>query len=189
LHGMMGGKFNQRRREITTWSLWLMLYVYINGKVCCAFQVSYDNAFSVVKRPVLYTQLNSSYAFDRGILLIFFSIWSFANHLGLTCTHCTVWRKLHTEIWLRLIYQYMESVTWGDAERGGVLSIPYPKWPPLPYIVRYFWPGPKWLWSKVVHYIRDRVPFGTQPLRECMGTERYDVFVRDGNQASDLSGF
>ena len=35
-----------------------------------------------------------------------------------------------------------------------------PKWHPIPYVVRYFSPGPIGFWSNVVHYARDWVPFG-----------------------------
>ena len=34
-----------------------------------------------------------------------------------------------------------------------------PKWRRIPYVVHYFL---NQLWSKVVHYIGDMVPFGTQ---------------------------
>jgi hypothetical protein len=37
-----------------------------------------------------------------------------------------------------------------------------PKWHPIPYLVHHFWQGPIELWSKVVHYIGNRVPFGMQ---------------------------
>jgi hypothetical protein len=36
-----------------------------------------------------------------------------------------------------------------------------PQWHPVPYIVHYFWPGSIGLWSKLVHYVGNRVPFGT----------------------------
>ena len=36
----------------------------------------------------------------------------------------------------------------------------HPKKHPIPYIVHYIWPRPIELWSKVVHYKGDRVPFG-----------------------------
>ena len=38
------------------------------------------------------------------------------------------------------------------------------KWYPIPFIVHYFCPRPIGLWSKVVLYIGNRVPFGTQAL-------------------------
>ena len=41
-----------------------------------------------------------------------------------------------------------------------VMSMLYPKWHPIPYIVHSFWPESCGSWSKVVHYIRKRVPFG-----------------------------
>jgi hypothetical protein len=38
----------------------------------------------------------------------------------------------------------------------------HPKWHSIPYIVHYFWPEGYRPWSKVVHYIGNRVPFGMQ---------------------------
>ena len=42
----------------------------------------------------------------------------------------------------------------------------YPKWHPIPFIVHYFWPGSIGLRSKIVHYIGNRVPFGTHHWSE-----------------------
>ena len=46
-----------------------------------------------------------------------------------------------------------------------VTLIVFRQWQPFPYIVPYFWPGPIeriGLWSKVVHCVWNRVPFGMQ---------------------------
>lgn len=37
-----------------------------------------------------------------------------------------------------------------------------PKWPLIPFIGYFFWPGPIGI-SKVVHYVRNRVPFRRHP--------------------------
>ena len=54
-----------------------------------------------------------------------------------------------------------------DTLTGPLLHQPphqYSKWDHIPYIVHYFWAWPIGIWSKVVHYIGNRVPFGEQPL-------------------------
>uniref|UniRef100_A0A673ZGH0 Signal peptide, CUB domain, EGF-like 2 n=1 Tax=Salmo trutta TaxID=8032 RepID=A0A673ZGH0_SALTR len=38
----------------------------------------------------------------------------------------------------------------------------HPKWHTIPFILHNFCPGPTWLWSRVVPYTGNRVPFGTQ---------------------------
>ena len=45
------------------------------------------------------------------------------------------------------------------------------KWHPIPFIVHLFWPGPIGNWSKVEHYIGNRVPFGTHIVTQQQGEE------------------
>ena len=44
-----------------------------------------------------------------------------------------------------------------------------PKWQPIPYVVHYFRPKPNS--PKVVNYIKNRVPFGTQ----CLNTRHNSI--------------
>lgn len=53
-----------------------------------------------------------------------------------------------------------------------------PRWHPIPYVVRYFWSGPKGLWSRVVHYVGNGLPFGTHPL--CLTEQNACVYVWTG---------
>jgi hypothetical protein len=50
------------------------------------------------------------------------------------------------------------------AERGRGDTLLCTKWHPIPYVVHNFRSGPIGFWSKVVHYIETRVPFGTLTL-------------------------
>jgi hypothetical protein len=54
-----------------------------------------------------------------------------------------------------------------------------------PYLVHYFWPGCIGLWSKVVHYIGNRVPFGTKKsvtiysiCRPTVHVNSYSIFLK-----------
>jgi hypothetical protein len=49
----------------------------------------------------------------------------------------------------------------------------HPNWHPTPYIVHFCWPEPCEPWSKLVQYIGNRVPFGTQS--SSLGTARYTM--------------
>jgi hypothetical protein len=57
--------------------------------------------------------------------------------------------------------------TWDTNRQGkrgsaGIICLwIHPKWHTIPYLVHYFSPETTGLWSKVVHYMRNRVPFGT----------------------------
>ena len=54
----------------------------------------------------------------------------------------------------------------------------HPRGHPFPFIVHYFWPGPR---SKVVHYRGNRVPFGGHPLSRPRAIVVYSGSDRQGS--------
>jgi hypothetical protein len=51
-----------------------------------------------------------------------------------------------------------------DTTSSHIKSWVRPKWQPMPYIVHTFWPEPYVLWSQLVLYKGNRVPFGMPTL-------------------------
>ena len=70
-------------------------------------------------------------------------------------------------LWSTTFFYPTVGVGWrGATAQYPITTAPWlwSKWHSIPQLMHYFWPGPIRLWSKVVHYVGNRVSFRMQTI-------------------------
>lgn len=100
-------------------------------------------------------------------------------------TLCSVLCQIPDMQWLWTLVSIREQSVCALDPLLGIQTTMCPKWHPITYLLHYFWAGHTSLWSKVVPYKGDSLPFGIQsnalmprssPLRWSIGAFSLRIF-------------